>query len=268
MRWTYLLILLLLTGVVGADRLPPEMPENQVFSIDTTISATGIIDESTATDWVVAKEDPLEENNLNASDVISLVVYHDTLKANGGSVAEAKKYEFDSQSKGSRTYNIEQEKVLSYLSREGSLLTGSERLLMDNTGNYSTSTSTVACVFADEARYLVPAFCNVVEAKSDLININHAKISTKAQIRSAGGFSTPTGLNYRIAVTPDGKSAYAEGTVWTSFAGSIMEARDTNQSDDTWNKTAATNSWKDITRSSGEIKNLQKTFGYRSGMRV
>ncbi|MDD1728606.1 MAG: hypothetical protein LUQ50_06005 [Methanospirillum sp.] len=47
-----------------------------------------------------------------------------------------------------------------------------------------------------------------------------------------------------------------------------MEARDTNQSDDTWNKTAAINSWKDITRSSGEIKNLQKTFRYVSGVRV
>jgi len=83
----------------------------------------------------------------------------------------------------------------------------------------------------------------------------------------AGGFSTPAALNYRIAVTAD-KNVPAQGTVRTEFAGSIMEARDTNQSGDTWNQTATTNSWRDRTGATGEIRNLQKRFGYVSGMRV
>jgi hypothetical protein len=69
-------------------------------------------------------------------------------------------------------------------------------------------------------------------------------------------------MNYRIAVTPDKTAGTAEGTVWTEFAGSIMEARDTGVPDGSWNKTAATNSWKDKTQVSGGIKGLQKTFGY------
>ncbi len=117
--------------------------------------------------------------------------------------------------------------------------------------------------------YHVPAFCNVVQGKSELININHTKISTKGRIRSIGLFSTPAAMTYQIAVTPDGTSGFAEGTVWTSFAGSIMESRDVNMSTtDAWNKTAGETSWKDSTRVSGGIQNLQKTFGYVSGMRV
>jgi len=261
-----LLVALLISPAIG-DRLPPGMPENQLLSVETTLNIIGFLDESTRTAWIVSKEDPLENNPLNASEVLSLVIYRDTQVANGGSIAETKNYEFDSRSRGRRTYNIEQEKVLTYRDRDGSLLTGSERLLLDNAGNYSASDRTVACVFAEPIRNLVPAFCNVVEAKSDLVNINHARISTTGRIRSAGGFSTPAGMSYRIAVTPDSTTGNAKGTVWTSFAGSIMEARDTNTSID-YNRTAATNSWKDQTRVSGGIQNLQKTFGYASGVRV
>ncbi|WP_319579463.1 hypothetical protein [uncultured Methanospirillum sp.] len=150
---------------------------------------------------------------------------------NGGSIIEVKSFEFDSNSKGRSAYNIDSEKILTYNSHDGSHLLGAE--------------------------ILMPSFCNIVQAK----------ISGHGEIRSAGGFSTPAALNYRIAVTAD-KNVPAQGTVRTEFSGSIMEARDTNQSDDTWNKTAATNSWMDTTGTTGEIRNLQKRFGYVSGMRM
>lgn len=189
--------------------------------------------------------------------------------SNGGSINEVKNYDFSSKNKGRSTYNIDQQKVITYLTQNGSFLSGGESLFMDNVGNYSIASGTVRCVFADPIDYNVPAFCNVVQAKSDLININHAKISTKGQIRSVGGFNTPAGMNYQIAVTPDGKSGLAEGSFRTEFAGSIMEARGVNMSiTDTWNKTAAENTWKDKTQVTGGINNLQKKFGYVSGMRL
>ena len=267
MKWICILILLLLIGGVTADRLPSGMPESQVFSIGTTLSVTGITDQSTKMDWTVSSGTPLDSNKLNSSDIISLVRYHDLLMGNGGSVIEVKNFEFDSNSKSRSTYNIENEKILTYNSHDGSHLLGAESLMMDNMGNCTSDTSPPRCVFAEPKEILTPSFCNIVQAKSDLININQAKVSTKGEIRSAGGFSTPAALNYRIAVTAD-KNVPAQGIVKTEFAGSIMEARDTNQSEDTWNRTAATNSWKDITQSSGEIRNLQKRFGYVSGMRV
>ena len=52
-----------------------------------------------------------------------------------------------------------------------------------------------------------------------------------------------------------------------------MEARDGgddnyNSATATWNKTAATNTWKDSTTVTGGIKNFQKAFAYLSGFRV
>lgn len=268
MRWQILLLIVLLIGVAVADRIPPQTPENQVYSIDTTLRVTGIIDESTKIDWTVAREGPLENTILNSSEALSLVEYRDAMMSNGGTINEVKNNEFSSTSKGRKSYNIDQEKILTYLGQEGSHLFGGESMLMDNAGNYSNGSSTVRCAFAEPAEVLVPVFCTVVRAKSDLININHAKISTKGEIRSIGGFSTPAGMNYQIAVTPDGTSGFAEGTVNTEFAGSIMEARDTDLRTDSWNKTAAENSWKDTTQETGGIRNLQKTFGYVSGLRI
>lgn len=267
MKKILFILMLFVISTAIADRIPPAMPENQAFTIDTTINAVGILDQGTKTDWIVAKEGPLENRILNGSEVLSLVVYRDSLMTNGGNINEVQNYEFNSGNQGRRTYNINQEKILTYLSEEGSHLVGAEYLMMDNVGNYSNSSPAIRCVFAEHSELMIPAFCNVVRARSDLININHAKISTKGEIRSVGGFSTPAGLNYQIAVTPDGKTGFAEGTVKTEFAGNIMEARDTNGSIDTWNRTAAENSWKDTTQTTGGIKNLQKKFRYLSGLR-
>jgi hypothetical protein len=104
--------------------------------------------------------------------------------------------------------------------------------------------------------------------------VNSAQISTKGQIRAvAATADIPAEVNYRIAVTPDANSGsgFAEGTVVTTFAGSIMEARDWGAGGyaaGTWNRTAATNSWKDHTEVTGGIKNFQKAFAYQSGFRL
>jgi hypothetical protein len=75
------------------------------------------------------------------------------------------------------------------------------------------------------------------------------------------------GLDYWIAVTPDRDFLPEDEIVNPEFTGSIMESRDTLTSPDYY-RTAATNSWKDKTQVSGGIRNLQKTFGYVSGLVV
>jgi hypothetical protein len=124
-------------------------------------------------------------------------------------------------------------KILTYMNQNRSFLSGGETLIMDNSGNYFKVNGTVRCIFSGPIEVMVPAFCNIVQAKSDLININHAKISIIGEIRLVGGFSTPAGMNYQITVTPDGTSGLAEGTVKTEFTSSIMEARNVNMSEDT-----------------------------------
>ncbi|MDD1727929.1 MAG: hypothetical protein LUQ50_02525, partial [Methanospirillum sp.] len=185
------------------------------------------------------------------------------------------------QNQGKGLYNVEQQKVLTYASTEGAHMVGEEEYTLSVAGNYGDSDSNIRCVFSQADNSGLPAFCNIVSAKSSLVNVNSAQISTKGQIRAvAETADTPAALNYQIAVTPDANSGsgFAEGTVKTVFAGSIMEARDSGDDNydldgsadsdyktATWNKTAATNTWKDTTEVTGGIKTLQKAFSYQSG---
>ncbi|PKL59026.1 MAG: hypothetical protein CVV33_09830 [Methanomicrobiales archaeon HGW-Methanomicrobiales-4] len=261
------------TGFVTADRLPNQTPENQVFNIDTIIDVIGMVDTSTQLSWVIASPGSIPSGSLGYQQSVAEISYRDSLMTNGGKLSLNKNFAFDSRDQGKGLYNIEVEKVLTYASTEGSHMVGEEELVLSVAGNWANSDGNIRCVFSQTAGGF-PAFCNIVSAKSTLINVNSAQISTKAQARGVSSTAgTPAELNYRIAVTPDTNSGsgYAEGTVKTVFTGSIMEARDWNgysNTNPTWNKTAATNSWKDITEVTGGIKNFQKSFGYQSGFQL
>ncbi|PWR71332.1 hypothetical protein [Methanospirillum lacunae] len=266
--------LVAVTGFAAADRLPNATPENQVFSIDTVIDATGAVDDKSTMSWVIATPGKIPTGILGASQVISDVTYKDAILTNGGKLAENKNFDFNSKSQSSGLYNIESQKVLTYASTEGAHLVGEEEYTLSVAGNFASSSDNIRCVFSTLNGSMLPAFCNIVSAKSSLVNVNSAQVSTKGQIRAtADTADVPAGLNYQIAVTPDANSGsgFAEGTVKTVFAGSIMEARDSNYDDGTgrtWNKTAATNNWKDTTSVTGGIKTLQKAFTYQSGFKV
>ncbi|HWQ67232.1 MAG TPA: hypothetical protein VN372_10215 [Methanospirillum sp.] len=250
-----------------------------MISIDTIIDVTGFVSDSTTFSWVVASPGSIPTGILGASQSVGDIMYKDSIMTNGGHLMENKNFDFDSQNKGTGLYNIEATKVLTYAGIDGSHLSGEEYMIMDVAGNYSNSADGIRCVFATGKSAYIPAFCNVVSAKSSLINVNSAQISTKAQIRGVSqSADAPAELNYQIAVTPDSNSGsgFAEGTIKTEFAGSIMEARDANDYGNpgvsggasNWNKTSATNQWKDSTEVTGGIKNFQKTFAYKSGVRL
>ena len=288
----------LICGISFADRLPSATNDTQQFTIDTMIDATGSYTDETRIDWNLVKNGSLSDTSLGKGGIIAAVTYLDTLLSNGGNLSETKNTGFDSSSMKSGLYNINSEKVLTYGSSNGSFLTGGEYLLLDIAGNYSSDkTSDIKCLFEIAETTASPAFCNVVKAQSDLINMNTVQISTKSQLRAVGSSSVSSGVGYRIAVSPDtgSENRYAEGTVRTEFAGSITEARDgkkstsstsksssskgstsssssstskSSSSSEEWKTPSATNQWKDMTEVTGGITNLQKTFGYQSGMKL
>jgi len=263
-----LVALVAVSGFAAADRLPNETPENQIFTIDTVIDVTGAVDDKTTMSWVIASPGSIPTGILGAKQVIADVTFRDSILTNGGKLAENKNFAFDSKNKGLGLYNIEAEKVLTYASTEGAHLVGEEEYTLSVAGNFADTADNIRCVFSTDRTPGLPAFCNIVSAKSSLVNINSAQVSTKGQIRAvAKTAETPAELNYRIAVTPDANSGsgFAEGTVTTTFAGAIMEARDWGTDDDDWNQTSAENSWKDHTEVTGGIKNFQKALAYQSG---
>jgi len=298
-----LVALVAFASLAAADRLPREMPENQIFAIDTVMDVTGIVDDNTKLSWVIADANLVYDDDaegvgyiptgsLGKYQVIGDITYKDAILTNGGKIAENKNFGFNSKNQGNGLFNIEAEKVLTYASTEGAHMVGEESLVLSIAGNWDQTADTIRCVFSDNSGYL-PAFCNIVSAKSSLVNVNSAQISTKGQIRAVGQTADiPAELNYRIAVTPDANSGsgFAEGTVSTVYAGGIMEARNSDDYDNvldhtgttdpaaraenepyyfnTWNQTSATNSWKDTATVTGGIKNFQHALAYKSGFRL
>jgi len=341
-----LVALVAVSGFASADRLPSQVPENQIFTIDTLIDVTGAVSEESEMQWtlddqnLVSREvqnvngvpvqltpqqatavnalDPrdgvgivgatglitdleianwmyndripgtlqtwgqllnalgatngwadeettnrgwIHDGALNPTEEIMILTWTDSLRSNGGKLSLNKNIDFDSQNKGKGLSNLEVEKVLTYASTEGAHLVGAEEWTLDVAGNWEATAGTIRCVFAQASSPWFPAFCNVVKAKSELVNINSAQVSTKGAARSvASSGDIPAMLNYQIAVTPDSNSGsgFADGTVKTLFGGSIMEARNRAQIP------SATNNWKDAASVTGGIKNFQKTFAYES----
>ncbi|PWR73444.1 hypothetical protein ACKUB1_05230 [Methanospirillum stamsii] len=357
MKFGYAIVLALValvavSGFAAADRLPGQVPENQIFTIDTLIDVTGQVSEESEMQWTLADGDyesykvdgesdatlpadvadfatalntaksaglielawnaaggidklefpsdwasklvdpnvsatmkwsdlyalfttgyyktlsktegAIHNSMLKPTEEIMILTWTDSLRSNGGKLSLSKNIDFDSTDKGKGLSNLEVEKVLTYASTEGNHLVGSEEWTLDVAGSYEKTADTIRCVFATAKSEYFPAFCNVVKAKSELVNINSAQISTKGAARSVAATSdVPAMLNYQIAVTPDSNSGsgFADGTVKTLFGGSIMEARANNLVQ------SATNNWKDTASVSGGIKNFQKTFNYESGFK-
>lgn len=351
-----LVALVAVAGFASADRLPQQVPENQIFTIDTLIDVTGAVSQESQMQWTLDSQnlarskyvnetgedlvtiediftganvkdfkdavakfsdvkvvyagankdeisvfdvpdylkgtlidakifpgltfgdiaDALEDyklteytdvgyihdSKLNPTEEIMILTWTDSLRTNGGKLALNENIDFDSKNKGKGLSNLEVEKVFTYASTEGAHLVGAEEWILDVAGNWEAAADSIRCVFASAKSNYFPAFCNVVKAKSELVNINSAQVSTKGAARSvAATGDIPAMLNYQIAVTPDSNSGsgFADGTVKTFFGGSIMEAREKNQIP------SATNNWKDSASVTGGIKNFQKTFNYESG---
>lgn len=270
-----LLMVSLIVGTCVSDRLPNQTPENQIFSIDSVIDVTGMVDEMGSLQWVVASPGSIPTGILGQSQSVSDVTFRNSLLSNGGKISETKNFGFDSGNQAKGLYNLEHEKVITYSSTEGAHLVGEEEYVLSVAGNWANSNDNIRCVFASPRGIGVPAFCNIISAKSNLVNMNSAQISTKGILRSVtNSVLIPTELSYQIAVSPDSNSGsgFAEGTVGTVFAGSIMEARNGNDyasATASWNKTAVENTWKDSTTVTGGIRTFQKVFGdpsYQSGI--
>ena len=311
------IVLMATIGFVTADRLPNQTPENQIFTIDTVLDSTGQVDSGTNMAWVITSLGSIPTGTIAATcydglcydypkgQAVADVSYKDSILMNGGKLSENKNFDLNSQDRALQLYNIDSEKVLTYSTTEGAHMVGEEEYTLSVAGEAKKATDTIRCVFSTSPGVWLPPFCNIVSAKSALINVNSAQISTKGQIRAvAQNADIPAEVNYRISVTPDANSGsgFAEGTVKTTYAGGIMEGRGSgayfnkdiyNESgilimnegaevpwDTLWAgghdgvivedvdfKPSAENNWKDSTEVTGGIKNFQKAFAYKSGFK-
>ncbi|MDD1724393.1 MAG: hypothetical protein LUQ07_04620 [Methanospirillum sp.] len=113
-----------------------------------------------------------------------------------------------------------------------------------------------------ESWSVYPAFEDHVHGSVSLVNMQSFALDSKLKARVVGEDGVPAGIDYMISVTPINGTDRAVGTVMTDFAGSVLEARGTNQDP------SATNEWRDKSMVSGSIVNFMKTFTYTSGIQL
>lgn len=274
-----LIALVAVSGFAVADRLPNQTPENQIFSVDTVVDVTGFVEDKTTVDWIIASPGAIPTGILGNQQAVAVVSYTDSIMTNGGKLSLNKNFDFNSKNQNAGLYNIEADKVMTYASTDGAFLVGEEIAMLDVAGNWAASNDQIRCVFSGADKTGLPAFCNIVKAQNTLTNMNSGQVSTQTQIRAvAKTADVSAALNQQIAVTPDANSGsgFADGTVATSYAGHILEARnipdnsgkDLPKKANSYNDTASDYTWSDSTAVTGGIKNFQKVFNYESGFNL
>ena len=230
---TFIIIFAILVfgTMATGDRLPGEVPENQVWTTTSLIEGVGITTEQTSLYWHVSDASldalpiPRFDDGVYRSGSIAYASYRDSIMSNGGQISEVKTFSLDTHGKTEGLYNTRTEKVLTYTSQNGSHLLGEESYVLDVIGDWSMDESDIICVFSRAERDIIPAFCNKVTASSRLRSMTTAQVQSIGQATVIG--TSPAVLNYEISITPDSNSVsgYAEGIVSTTFTVSVMEGR-------------------------------------------
>jgi 6,7-dimethyl-8-ribityllumazine synthase len=258
-------------GMAIADILPKPIPENQFFVTSSSINAVGVTTESTSLIWQIADRGLPVDGNISYGS-IAYATYSDSITTNGGQISEIKSFTMDTHSKTAGRFNVDTEKVLTYMSQNGSHLMGAESYVLDVAGNWSSDSSDARCVFSRPETDFFPAFCNKATASSKLNSVTTAQIETFGGVTAVSSSkNVPAALYYEISVTPDTNSAsgYADGIIATTFTTSVMEGQTDEDDDvmqDVFDKLAAQITAIDTATVAGGISTFNKAFSYQSGI--
>lgn len=207
----------------------------------------------------------ITRHTFSPGDVTGEIAWSDSLVSNGGDMAVQKNTGFDSQNQQRAGHNLYTEKVLTYAGLNGSHLMGGEQFILRISGaEYPAGSGSLSCTFTPWSATWIPAFCDLVQVKTDLINVNSAQISATGRLRMVGEMGVPAGLSYRVGVTPDRavSTGAAEGTIITTISGDLQEARGDDRNE------SAVSRWRDASSASGSVKTFIKTLNYESGFQI
>jgi len=248
-----LIAMFFVVGLAAADRLPPQVPENQLYSAVEYINVLGPVMKSVD---IVSEQSSAYLHNgilfggfdtLNAAnpqdpagalwafgEVVAQTTYKKELLTNGGLLDLTYTLGFDSRNQIGESWNLETDQILTYASVDGSTLAESERATLDVAANYQATAGNMRCVFAQGNENTMPAFCNVVTVESTLASVTSMALQTTLNLRdTAADAGTPAAITYKINVDPNAAQGgqYADGQVGVTFTASIREgqgARDLN----------------------------------------
>jgi len=240
-----IIALFLLVGLAAADRLPPQLPENQLISSVEYVNVLGPVMKSVS---LVSEQSSAYLHNgilLGSADagaagavdadgarqvlgeVVAQTTYKNELLTNGGLLDLTYTLAFDTSNSIAESWNLETDEILTYASVDGSTLAATERATLDVAANYQATSNNMRCVFSTAASQVMPAFCNVVTAESTLASVTSMAVQTTLNLReTASSADVPAALSYKINVDPNAAQGgqYADGQVGVTFTASIREA--------------------------------------------
>ncbi|HVP95134.1 MAG TPA: hypothetical protein VMS89_08200 [Methanoregulaceae archaeon] len=261
-----LVLLIACTGFVLADPGVNATPEVAGITTSTSIDCIGTVTESDSLAMTITNTGAVNSPPLATGQVQYTAGYNDNLMAVNGKTTFVKSMQISTANTIADQSNIKATTNLQFIGIDGGRATRDEDLLIDGTGQATSTAGSILCPFASSTSDVIPAFCNIVQAGSS-IDTTLTSVVTSANTRFIGTDATfPVVLNYNIAAKgitlSDGTSSPMIGSVSAYIKAHIQEARNdssTKSEDLVYSETAS---------ASGLIDNFAKSISYQSGFNL
>lgn len=255
-------VMLAVTGMAAADRLPNSTPESVGITSDTHIECVGTVITSSSLSAQVSTSDL--NPPLGDSDAMSTTGYNENTMAVDGEVSYTSHFGYDSANKIADKNNLETQRIIGFDASKGSgmgRMTSTESVLIDNVGMPADAGSTMLCPFGSSSGGYSPAFCSIATAGSSL-DITKGSVATQGSVRSvAATGDVPAALAYSISLRGLNDGEPAEGSVSAYIKVHAQDARS-----DSLLKSSDIQ-FEEMSSASGLITTFQKSMTYQSGMR-
>ena len=255
-------LLILLSTIVLADPGVNATPEVQGITTSTSIDCVGIVTESDSLAMTTTNTGTVSSPPLDSGQDEYTAGYNDNLMAVNGHTVFVKSMQISTANTIADQSNIQASTNLQFIGIDGGRATRDEDLLIDGSGEGTSTADSMLCPFASSESDSVPPFCNIVQAGSS-IDTSLASVVTNANSRFIGtDASIPVTLNYDIAaegITLGNQTSPMIGSVSAYIKAHVQEARNSS------NIKSEDLDYSETSSASGLINSFTKSMSYQSG---
>ena len=224
---TVIALMVLICGFTAADHGLDPTPESQGVTTATTIDLVGNAASTTDLQWMISYSDLNDIPPLDIYSTYYASTYSEDTYSNGiGLVAYDKNLDIETSDQLAGQWNIDADKQIEFVGVDGARIYSDEYIMVDGVGNItSTDYDEMLCIFASDAGYLFPAYCNFAESGST-VDMTVANVRTNSMDR----FIVPTSdtsveLEHDVLVTELIDGVPSSGTASAYMNVLIQEAR-------------------------------------------
>ncbi len=280
------LLAVAMIGFVAADTGVPETIETQGFLTTTSVTALGTTTENDAIVWLETN-DAVDDQYGGLDNQPPLYYYgverytssysEDTIADQGFTTYE-KSMVVDTAKKEANQFNVEAQKIVSFVAEDTGRMTSEEDILLDGAGTETRDDWILLCPFGSNGYSWNPAFCNVVRMGSE-VDLTEGALSTDTEERHVMPASPPDSewpdpisdagveTNYDIVLSGVTPGSLAAGSATASINVHIQEGRlGIPVIVDYWPFPTKSGdlSYSETTTASGGIGLFQKSMSYES----